>query len=262
MTPVAPFNMVIASNLQLAASLTPWDTDCFGFPVGQIDTLECLSSETDARALRLFFHWLDQNDIRLVSCRLPCDKLAESMLLESCGFRFIETVLHPYLDLPDPRYQEQTGLCVELATSADISTLELIAGQVFSHGRIHADPRLGQVLGNQRYSRWVSNSLSHPSQRLLKILNEEGSIVALFITEIGTDQSLYWHLTAIAPQFQGQGYGLRSWRTMLAHHARDGMRYVHTTVTASNVSVLTLYSKLGFRFLPPEMTFHWVRSVT
>ncbi len=239
MIPPAPFTLD-TPNLRIAARLTPWDTDCFGFAVGQIDALECLNTDADPGALRLFYQWLDHNAIRLVSCRLPNDLLAESMLLEAWGFRFVETVLHPYLDLPDPRYQDQEGLRIELASAADIPTLEVIAAHAFSHGRIHADPRLGPALGDRRYRRWVSNSLSHPSQRLLTVVNEEGSIVALFIAEAGHDQSLYWHLTAIAPQCQGQGYGWRVWRAMLAHHARDGMRSVHTTITAGNVPVLNL----------------------
>jgi RimJ/RimL family protein N-acetyltransferase len=247
-------------SLRLVARLTPWDTDCFGFAVGQIDMLECLNNETEPIELRPFFQWLDHNSIRLISCRLPYDRLAESMLLEAHGFRFIESVLHPYLNLPDSRYQDQEGLRIELACAADIPTLEAIADQAFFHGRIHADPRLGPVLGSRRYSRWVSNSFSRPSQRLLKILNEECSIVALFITETGPDQNLYWHLTAIAPQYQGQGYGWRVWRAMLAHHTREGVRSVQTTITAGNVPILNMYSKLGARFSPPEMTFHWVRE--
>lgn len=261
MIPAAPFTLA-TPGLRLTARLTPWDTDCFGFAVGQIDSLECLYPAADPGALRPFFQWLDQGAIRLVSCRLPYDRLAESMLLEACGFQFVETVLHPYLDLPDSRYQDQDGLAIEPATVADIATLEAIAATAFAYGRIHADPRLGPALGDRRYSRWVSNTLSHPSQRLLKVVNEEGSIVALFITEAGPEQSVYWHLTAIAPQCQGQGYGWRVWRAMLARHAREGMRSVHTTITVGNVPVLNLYSKLGFHFLPPEMTFHCVRGAS
>lgn len=259
MITAAPFALA-TPYLRLTARLTPWDTDCFGFAVGQIDTLECLNPAADPGALRPFFQWLDQSAIRLVSCRLPYDRLAESMLLEACGFRFVETVLHPFLDLPDPRYQDQGEFVIEPATVTDIAILGVIAANAFAHGRVHADPRLGPALGDRRYSGWVSNSLSHPSQRLLKVVNEEGSIVALFITEAGPDQRLYWHLTAIAPQCQGQGYGGRVWRAMVARHAREGMRSVRTTITAGNVPVLNLYSKLGFRFLPPETTFHWVKG--
>lgn len=247
-------------EVRMTARLTPWDTDCFGFTVAQIDALECLSSAADLGALRPFFEWLDGNAIRLVSCRLPFDRHVESMLLEACGFRFVETALHPYLDLPDPRYQDLGGLGIESATSTDLAALEAIAAHAFVHGRIHADPRLGPALGGRRYSRWVNNAFSHPSQRLFKVINEERAIIALFITEALADQRVHWHLTAIAPQFQGQGFGWRVWQAMLARHAHEGIRSVRTTITAGNVPVLNLYSKLGFRFLPPEITFHWLRA--
>jgi len=182
------------------------------------------------------------------------------MLLESCQFRFIETVLHPCLDLPDTRYTDNHGLVIAHAVPSDIPVLEGIASSAFIHGRIQADPRLGSDLSLRRYGRWVRNVIDHPRQRLLKITNYEGMIVGLFVIEPSADQSVYWHLTAISPSCQGKGYGWRAWRAMLAHHAQEGFRSVQTTITATNVAVLNLYAKLGFRFLPPEMTFHWVRS--
>ncbi|MBK8535842.1 MAG: hypothetical protein IPL59_12375 [Candidatus Competibacteraceae bacterium] len=47
---------------------------------------------------------------------------------------------------------------------------------------------------------------------------------------------------------------------MLRYHQERGQDVVMTTISARNVSVLNLYTKLNFRFLPPEMTFHWVRG--
>ena len=247
-------------NLRLVARLIPWDTVFFGFTVGQIDTLECPKPHFNSAALHPFFQWLDQNVVRLVSCRLPCDRLVESMLLEECGFKFVETVLHPYLNLPVSRCQDEDELVIAPATLADIPVLETIAANAFTTGRIHVDPRLGPTMGDRRYSRWVTNCLDHPSQRLFKVTNAEDMIIGLFITEAGPDQSMYWHLTAIAPECQGQGYGWRVWRAMLTRHTQEGMRSVSTTITARNIPVLNLYAKLGFRFLPPEITFHWIRE--
>ena len=134
-----------------------------------------------------------------------------------------------------------------------------IAERAFSHERYHIDPRLDPHFGNIRYSRWVKNSLNHPRQRLLKVVDGE-HIVALFITESRENNSVCWHLTAISPSWQGRGYGQRVWRAMLRHHREEGQDCVITTISARNVAVLNLYAKLDFRFLPPEMTFHWVRE--
>lgn len=247
--------------LRMTALLTPWDTSSFGFAVGQIDAMECRERTVSPALVQPFFQWLDANDVRLVSCRLRYDQLIESMLLEDCGFRFVETVLHPYVDLSTYHCEglQDTNISVAPAETSDIATLEVIAAKAFVHGRIHMDPRLGSELGGRRYSRWVRTSLEHPSQRLLKITDDAGVILGLFITEACQNRSVYWHLTAIAPEQQGRGYGQRIWRAMLARHAQEGMQLVRTTITAGNVPVLNLYSKLGFRFLPPESTFHWWR---
>jgi len=256
---IPPFTLE-SSHLKLVARHTPWDTECFGFPVAQIDILNCRKSINSSGAMQPFLHWLNVHSIRLVSCRLPYDCLVEAMLLENFGFRFVETVLHPYLELRNNEFQNEGGITIETAVPADIAALETIATTAFKHGRIHADLRLGPALGNLRYGRWVKNSLSHPSQRLLKVINHEGRIVGLFITEAYSDQSVYWHLTAISAECSGLGYGWRAWRAMLAHHTHENMCSVRTTITAGNVPVLNLYSKLGFRFLPPEITFHWLRE--
>lgn len=254
-----PFNLATPA-LELIARLTPWDTAAFGFVVGQIDVMECRDRAVSPVAIQPFLQWLDANAVRLVSCRLRYNQLVESMLLEDCGFKFVETVLHPYVDLSMIRCEEHGTFAIKPAAASDIATLEAIAARAFVHGRIHVDPRLGPELSARRYSRWIRTSLEHPSQRLLKVTDDAGVVLGLFVTEALPDRGMYWHLTAIAPEHQGQGYGWRIWRAMLAHHAQEGMRSVRTTITAGNVPVLNLYSKLGFRFQPPESTFHWWRA--
>jgi RimJ/RimL family protein N-acetyltransferase len=84
-------------------------------------------------------------------------------------------------------------------------------------------------------------------------------LVAFFVTELLPDGTCYWHLNAVAPGVQGKGYGLRAWLTMLRHARDSGARRVRTSIAARNHRALNLYARLGFRFSPPLMTFHWVR---
>lgn len=247
--------------LYLSANITPWDTQSFGFGVAQINRVDCLTSDVGSALLDPFIRWLEKNDIRLVSVRLPCEKLRESMLLERGGFRFVEVALHPYHDLPYPRLENAGELVIEPALHSDVPALQAMASRAFPYGRIHADPRLGAELGDLRYGRWVANCLAHPRQRLLKVTNEDAAIAALFVVEARDNMSVYWHLTAVSPDLRGRGTGWRVWHAMLARHANEGMSSVHTTITASNIPILNLYSKLGFHFSPPEMTFHWMREL-
>ena len=205
--------------LSLSYFQVPWDTEIFGFPVAQISEISAHDPVRASADLAPFLDWL--RDMRLASCRLPHDRLRESMLLEDAGFRFVEMVLHPHLtDLQAQTFADQ-GLSVELAEAADLPSIEAIAVSAFGYERFHIDPRLDPALADRRYRVWVQNSYGHPNQRLLKI-SEGEQIVAFFVTETRPDGDCYWHLTAVAPSFQGRGYGKRVWLTMLRRHQLDG----------------------------------------
>jgi RimJ/RimL family protein N-acetyltransferase len=248
-----------SASLRLRAQSVPWDKDAFGCPVAQIRDLEVIDSQGAMRDYADFQDWLDLEQVRIVSSRLPHHQLRESMFLEANGFRFIEMVLHPALENLQSLKIPQDDLLVTAAGEPDLPLLQDIAEHAFRHERYHVDPRLDPKIGDLRYRRWVGNSLGHPAQRLLKITDGE-RLVALFLVEARDDRSAYWHLTAVSPAWQGSGYGQRVWRTMLRYHQAQGCEGLMTTISARNVAVLNLYAKLGFRFRPPEMTFHWVRE--
>jgi GNAT superfamily N-acetyltransferase len=248
-----------STSLRLKATSVPWDRDVFGFPVVQILDLEVIESHGATRDYADFQAWLDMGRVRIVSSRLPHHKLRESMFLEANGFRFVEMVLHPILENVQSLNIPRNDLLIALAEESDLPFLQDIAEHAFHHERYHVDPRLNPRLGDLRYGRWVRNSLGHPDQRLLKITDGE-RLVALFLVEARAGRTAYWHLTAVSPTWQGSGYGYRVWQAMLRHHQAEGCESLLTTISARNVAVLNLYAKLGFRFRPPEMTFHWVRE--
>ena len=250
---------VETKGLLLQAVVVSWDTEIFDYPVGTIECLKIFNSDQITRDYMAFEFWRDLNKCKLMSCRLSHDQLYESMFLEEKGFRFIETVLHPKLDNLLRLNVSNQGLDIIPANEADIPVLKIIAETAFRNERFHVDPRLDPRLGDLRYVRWVVNTLHHPRQRLIKILENE-IIVAFFIIECMDDGHVYWHLTAVSPEHQGKGYGRRTWLAMLRHHKENGYVAVSTTISARNIPVLNLYSSLNFRFLPPEMTFHWMRE--
>jgi RimJ/RimL family protein N-acetyltransferase len=251
--------LISTSDFHLEARLVSWDSEVFGIPVAQIEKLAITSSFTNTEAFLEFEAWVERNAIGIVSCRLDHTKLRESMFLENRGFRFVEMVLHPTLDRLGARSFPGDSPLIAPAEKVDLPELRVIAETAFSHERYHVDPRLNSRLANLRYGNWLESSFHHPRQVLLKI-SATDQLVGFFIVETLADASAYWHLTAIAPALQGQGYGLRAWQAMLARHKNEGITSVSTTISARNTAVLNLYAKLGFRFLPPEMTFHWIRS--
>lgn len=235
-----------------------WDEIACGFPVFQIVTMQVLGQDACCD-IEQFERERDMQGVGLVSCRLPHDSLKESMLLEDRGFRFIEMVFTPELDLAGFQAGKEAGLLtVCRATAADMTRLLGIARQAFQNERFKMDPRLDPAFSDQRFCNWVSSSLHHSTQELYTV-KDDARVVAFFVTEALADGTCYWHLNAVAPDAQGQGYGRRVWLSMLDQAARTGTKRVRSSIAARNHRVLNLYARLGFSFLPPSMTFHWVR---
>lgn len=254
---VAPNLHLQTPALALNANLVPWDTELLGFPVGQIGEMRLLQPAASPVDLGDFEAWREAHGLRMVSCRLPHGSLAEGMLLEDVGFRFVEMV-YP-LSIEDINFRSYPPEVQLLeATEADLDELQSIANAAFITGRFNVDPRLGPALGGRRYAGWVNNSFRDPAHRLIKAC-ANGQIVGFFIVEDKGSSEVYWHLTAIAPHAQGRGMGRKVWQGMIMLHQSEGFTRVRTTVSARNPAVMNLYVTLNCRFGEPQMTYHWLR---
>lgn len=241
----------------LECNIVTWDSEVFEFPVVQItrilvgDDIEFLSIKST------FEEWLDDNKVRLVSCRLLASNAKEIFWLESFGFKFIELVLHPYTqDLVSGN--DKGGPDVLDVDASEIQIIKDIASSSFGYERFHADPRLSSEKADLRYANWVESSFTSSSQNLLKIV-ESDQIVGFFVFETLKEAEVYWHLTAISPSHQGRGLGEKGWKSVIDYHRHNKVSKISTTIAAMNVPVLNLYSKLNFKFSPPEATFHLLR---
>ncbi|KAB2660366.1 MAG: GNAT family N-acetyltransferase [Verrucomicrobia bacterium] len=252
---------IAVPGLSLEFGLVPWDTAACGFPVAQITdlVLDGRDLESPAEGWRAFEAWRDRADVRLVSCRLPENRLRESMWLEAAGFRCIELVLQTETLLSRTPGLRDLSLQIGPAAAADLPHIASIAEEAFTTDRFSVDFRLPKAASGRRYRRWVESVPTHPTQRLVKI-EDDGRIVGFFIVESVAGGTCYWHLTAVAPACQGRGYGKRIWRAMLDRHRAEGMERILTTIAVRNTPVVNLYAGLGFRFAPPQMTLHWVRT--
>ena len=244
-----------ADGAALDCSLVPWDSASFGFPVAQITRVELGQDAQVEAMLQAFDAWCADHDVRLVSCRLDHLQLRESMALEGHGFRFVELVYEPRLDafdgVADPRHEIQ----VSKAAQGDLDSIEEIAYSAFDTGRFVLDPRLAPELSQRRYATWVRSCFAEPRHIVLKA-EADGDLLGFFIAEHRPDDSVYWHLTAIAPRWQGKGLGLSLWRTMLLRHKAEGATSVGTTISGHNLPAINLYARLGFSFSSAKMTFH------
>lgn len=244
------------TGASLDCSLVPWDSDIFGFAVAQVSRVSLASAEADESGLfEAFDAWCSDRSVRLVSCRLDHAQVRESMALEAHGFRFVEVVYEPRLDdlarVAAPRH----AIDVSEAVQRDLAAIETVAHDAFTTGRFLLDPRLPPDLSNRRYASWVRSAFGSSEQTVLKA-ELDGALVGFFVVEERSNGSVYWHLTAVAPGWQGRGIGLSLWQTMLRRHRTAGASSVATTISGHNLAAMNLYGRLGFSFRSAQMTFH------
>lgn len=250
---------VQTNALTLEYFLVPWDTEILGRPVAEIRNLEVREPMAASNDFLEFTAWCCEHDIKLVNSRIVHDQVAESMFLQSQGYRFIELNYLPrrdklqVLELPD------NEIIVEPAENADRMLLADMAGSVFKYGRFHQDPALGSKLGDRRYKAWLLNAFELPHQMVLKC-HLGSKIIAFFVVEYPEQGHCFWSLTGLAPGMQGKGLGKRVWQKMMRLHQQEGIETITTSISSHNIAVMNLYVSLAFRFPVPYATFHWRSS--
>lgn len=245
--------------LTLEHFLVPWDTEIIGYPVAEISRLEVSDERAADQDYREFASWRDRNEVILCSCRLPAERLKESMFLEKQGFRFIELNYMPALAGLQNHDIPEDDLNVGLASINDQEILAEMAGEIFQHGRFHQDPELGNSIGDQRYRMWMVNSFENPKQTVIKC-TRRNEIIGFFVVEYPNPNHCFWSLAGLKTGLQGQGLGKRVWKSLMKWHQSEGIDTISTSITSHNIAVFNLYVSLGFRFPAPLMTFHWTRS--
>lgn len=70
-----------SAGLSIVASVVPWDSDVFGFPVVQIGSMELTDLDRALSIYHQFVAWRDIVKPQKLVCRLKQYQLQESMLL-------------------------------------------------------------------------------------------------------------------------------------------------------------------------------------
>lgn len=241
-----------------SATVIPWDSDLFGFPVASYRIgAPCLDPEQQKAFESCFQDWMKSKAISMCSCVTASSDDFWRKCLPGIGFRVVDLSLRVTLGLTAGAHLPKPRLEVRPAEPEDYSEIEAIAAGSFNHGRYHADPFFPKDLASRRYAGWIRNALSgtRPEDRVF-VLGKPGQVMGFYHVTIEQDTSDL-RLAAAAPRLKGTGIGAELYISTLHHLQKLGVRRVVSTISSANTTVMNIYAFLNFRFSDPELIYHW-----
>ncbi len=213
----------------------PWDARALGIPAYEITLLTPEVEE-----------WLERTE-GFFTLKLRAEQ-HKGGAVERLGFYYCDTLLQPSCVCERFKPHED-GRC-SLTSEFDIGEVFLMARGSFTHDRFHKDMTIAQEVADDRYIRWLSD------------LRADGRLLA-FLWE-GKDLAGFWGYTslgaivlhALAPDFRGKGLAKGFWTAGCRHLFGQGLETLTSSVSASNLGVINLYTSLGFSMKSAVDVYH------
>lgn len=211
---------------------SPWDEQVFGIPCYAIsnpctETLQLASTQQGHYSVKI-------------------DPLADKSQLHHYGFYYVDTLIQPYCQRDN--FISHPHREVTLHPNVTLDEILSMCDDNFVHGRFHRDFQISNALADQRYKQWLSQ------------LHEKGQVIGIQYRQrtaafIGHQQgNLLLH--AVDKAFQGQGLAKHLWSTAIEQLFSQGITTIESSISATNLAALNLYTSLGFRFRKPLDIYH------
>ena len=210
----------------------PWDTAAFGICAYEIH-------EPTPEALEIAKQLPGHYCIRV-------DPLASKQLLNDYGFYYCDTLIEPYCT--EDRFIPFVDSEVCVNKDWTLERLLKVCHGAFSHGRFHRDFNLTQAKADQRYDNWLSQL--HSAGKVHGLLYR--GALAGFIAVDGNKLVLH----ALDELMRGRGLAKSLWTPLCKTLFASGHKEVTSSVSAGNLAVVNLYSRLGFSFRNPVDIYH------
>ncbi|MFA5114034.1 MAG: hypothetical protein WC529_07065 [Candidatus Margulisiibacteriota bacterium] len=242
------------------AQTTPWDAKVFGFNTGMIADLAIASEDGGRRLLGAIDDWAAAKALKCVTVTVAIGDLRAIHLLEAAGFHYYETKISPTVKLDGYEIDENALLPLRPAGPGDQAAIEQIALRSISHGHFHHDPNLGAGLASDRYREWARNLINEGTNDIFVLDDDQGGIRAFMICRRAKD-TVEFVLGGFAEENHTGGLGYGFCLTVLQTMKARGLKKVVTTIALSNLPVLSLYSRLRFKLIRPEVTLRkWYQA--
>ena len=242
-----------------SVAILPWDTENFGFRVGDWrpgDHLSTGRARDDVR--RALSAWANENRIELVSARVAAQDARGRLLLALLGFEFIDCSVDVEIaDLQSAAVPPPT-VPIRPAERADHPEIVRIAEEAFQLDRYHADARFPRGLPELRHRRWMERLLaSNASDAKTYTIGDPGRPLGLLAVTFSGDGTAEILLAAVDVARHAGGIGFSLFAGALAALKQAGTRRCISKQYAANTAIMNVFARVGFRFTGTQALYHW-----
>lgn len=174
---------------------------------------------------------------------LECKKI-----LYENDFYYCDTLLEPYCS--QNRFHFFENELANFGAMAKLEDLLCIGKNAFIYGRFHRDFKLDNMMAEQRYNNWLTNFYDKKLIYTLYYANSLAGFVAY------ANNKLVLH--ALDSNYRSKGLAKYFWSKVCKDLFSKGAHEITSSVSATNLAVINLYSSLGFKFRNAVDVYHRV----
>lgn len=254
-----------AEGQSVAVSRTlAWDSAFFGLPMARVDYLLASGREQVPPALEAVLDAMRTRGICHVSARTDVADIELTMLLESSGFRLMDSLVtyttRPRKEPPNP--VREVGIIRDFKPE-DGEELVRIASEAYRgfRGRFHLDPHISNERADAFYVEWARQSVALTmADTILVSEGSDGRLLGFLafrrrepVSSVGGVPVFGGGLGACRVDTPGAYAGLIRAGTVWAHE-RDGVAECQTQ--NYNFPTIRIYEAVGAHYVRAEYTLH------
>jgi N-acetylglutamate synthase-like GNAT family acetyltransferase len=252
-----------AGPVVLAARVSAWDKDHFGFSMGSLRCVVAPEDESSRSVIdSLMSTCIDDlraDGVRFVSARFHGDHMSLTHAAEAAGFRYYESVLWPIR-------QSRPGWTLEpsvrLMEDRDLEPLMgLAVGNSYVRGHFYCDSGFDHRVVDSMYAKWLETAFRN--RQPVTVVDFEGQPVGFFVVAIdeALSQALgvrYGRLQSLVVdgRIRGQGLGATLFAGTLSSLEAAGVEQIDSGYATKNHVSARIHAKNRFFTVYDENTFH------
>ncbi|AIZ79928.1 dTDP-4-amino-4,6-dideoxy-D-galactose acyltransferase [Actinobacillus equuli] len=173
--------------------------------------------------------------------KVAADDIEQIRLVQQQGFQFVEGELDFCLSLVNflPKMT-----AYQLATEADITSLQALFGTAFPMSRFRA-PWFSAEENQRFYQTWISNAVRAEFDDVCLVLKTVSGQIQGGISVRVQDKQARVGLLAVAPSFRRQGIASQLLQAAINWAQQQGAETLAVATQTSNLNAIRLYQKLG-----------------